>query len=87
MASDLETRIRTRAYHIWENNPSSDGDAQKHWDEAQRQIEAEGDLQSDAPQGGADQSSDRERGGRLAPEEQLQDLSVDDPEPGKGEQS
>ncbi|MGF6770984.1 hypothetical protein P3T18_003463 [Paraburkholderia sp. GAS199] len=75
MDSDLEARIRTRAYHIWENDPSPDSNPEKHWEEARRQIEAEdGDGQA-APEGGEDQSAERERGARAAPEEQLQDTS------------
>lgn len=77
MDSDLEARIRTRAYHIWENDPSPDGNAEKHWEEARRQIEAEGDMSQDEPEPNVDQSADREQGNRLAPEEQLQDVSAD----------
>lgn len=74
MDNDLEARIRTRAYQLWENDPSPDSNAEKHWEEARRQIEAEGDDAQDSPEPGVDQSADRERGGRSAPEEQLQDL-------------
>ncbi|MFL9910826.1 DUF2934 domain-containing protein [Paraburkholderia sp. RL17-337-BIB-A] len=74
MDSDLEARIRTRAYHIWENDPSPDGNAETHWEEARRQIEAEGDDAAGSPDPSADQSAERERAGRIAPEEQLQDM-------------
>ena len=75
MNSELEARIRTRAYHIWENDPSSDGNAETHWEEARRQIEAEGDSrQGDAPPN-VDQSSEREQGSRLPLEQQLQDVA------------
>ncbi|HEX3637633.1 MAG TPA: DUF2934 domain-containing protein [Paraburkholderia sp.] len=74
MDSDLEARIRTRAYHIWENDPSPDGNAETHWEEARRQIEAEGDDTAGSPDSSADQSAERERAGRIAPEEQLQDM-------------
>lgn len=77
MDNDLEARIRTRAYHLWENDPSPDSNAEKHWEEARRQIEAEGDDAQDSPEPSADQSAERERGGRIAPEEQLQDVSGD----------
>lgn len=80
MDNDLEARIRTRAYQIWENDPSPDGNAEKHWEEARRQIEAEGDGPQNSPATGADQSAERERGGRIAPEEQLQDVSGADVE-------
>lgn len=82
MDSDLEGRIRTRAYQIWENDPTSDGNAEKHWEEARRQIEAEGDAASDGPEPGVDQSADQEQGGRLAPEEQLQDVSAENADTG-----
>lgn len=74
MNSELEARIRTRAYHIWENDPEPNGDAEKHWDEARRQIEAEGDGTQNGAEVSVDQSADRERGDRLAPDEQLQDV-------------
>jgi hypothetical protein len=74
MDNDLEARIRTRAYHIWENDPSRDGNAGKHWEEARRQIEAEGEDAQDEPGRNVDQSAEREQGGRIAPEEQLQDV-------------
>ena len=73
MDNDLEARIRTRAYQLWENDPSPDSNAEKHWEEARRQIEAEGDDAQDSPELSADQSAERERGGRIAPEDQLQD--------------
>jgi hypothetical protein len=74
MNSELEARIRTRAYHIWENDPEPNGDAEKHWDEARRQIEAEGDDAQNGVEVSVDQSADRERGDRFAPDEQLQDV-------------
>ncbi|MFM0551021.1 DUF2934 domain-containing protein [Paraburkholderia sediminicola] len=73
MDNDLEARIRTRAYQLWENDPSPDSNAEKHWEEARRQIVAEGDDAQDSPELSADQSAERERGGRIAPEDQLQD--------------
>lgn len=74
MNDDLESRIRTRAYHIWENDPSPDGNAEKHWEEARRQIEAEGGDNPDSAQVPVDQSADRERAGQTATEERLQDV-------------
>jgi hypothetical protein len=73
-----ESHVRTRAYHLWENDPSPDGNAEKHWEDARRQIEAEGDGAPRGPEPGVDQSADREQGGQIAPEEQLQDVSGDD---------
>ncbi|MFM0202961.1 DUF2934 domain-containing protein [Paraburkholderia fungorum] len=75
MDSNLEARIRTRAYQIWENDPSPGGNAEQHWEEARRQIEAEGDDGGERPELSVDQSAERERAGRIAPEEQLQDMS------------
>ncbi|PRX95829.1 DUF2934 domain-containing protein [Paraburkholderia sp. BL25I1N1] len=85
MDNDLEARIRTRAYHLWENDPSPDNNAEKHWEEARRQIEAEGDDAQDSLEPSADQSAERERGGRIAPEEQLQDMSGDGADAGTRE--
>ena len=74
MNSELEARIRTRAYHIWENDPSPDGNAESHWEEARRQIDAEGDgAQGDADPN-VDQSTEREQSSRPAPGEQLQEV-------------
>jgi hypothetical protein len=81
MDNDLEARIRTRAYHLWENDPEPEGKAEQHWEEARRQIEAEGGAQqqtagdsADTLQQPADQSVDRDRGARIAPEQQLQEM-------------
>ncbi|OLL28011.1 hypothetical protein BTH42_29945 [Burkholderia sp. SRS-W-2-2016] len=75
MDKDLEARIRTRAYHIWENDPSPDGKADDHWEEARRQIEAEGAGDGDgAVPASIDQSAERDRGARIAPEQQLQEM-------------
>lgn len=74
MNSDLEARIRTRAYHIWEMNPSQDGNAEQHWEEARRQLEAEGELDGAAPSMSADQSAERERGDQPMQEDRLQDI-------------
>ncbi|WP_408369371.1 DUF2934 domain-containing protein [Paraburkholderia sp. RL18-103-BIB-C] len=61
-------------YHIWENDPSPDGNTEKHWEEARRQIEAEGDGARGDAEPNVDQSTEREQGSRLAPEEQLQEV-------------
>jgi hypothetical protein len=84
MDKELEARIRARAYHLWENDPSPEGRADEHWEEARRQIEAEGPAEGDAVrEPPADQSADRDRGARIAPEQQLQEMSGDDIEPPK----
>lgn len=86
MKSDLEARIRTRAYHIWEMDPSPDGNAEKHWDEARRQLEAEGELDGADLPTSADQSAEREHGDQLAPDEVLQDIPDSAPLPEEDEQ-
>ena len=83
MDKELEARIRTRAYHIWENDPSPEGRAEDHWEEARRQIEAEGPADDSAVPQPSDQSADREHGSRIAPEERLQEMTGDDIEPPK----
>ena len=77
MDSDLESRIRVRAYHLWQNDPSPDGKADRHWETACRQIEAEGDLTQVDASPNVDQSADRESGERPAAEQKLQDLSTE----------
>ena len=74
MNQDLEARIRTRAYHIWENDPSPDGNAEKHWEEARRQIEAEGGDIQNSPAIPVDQSAERERDEKSTAKEALQDV-------------
>ncbi|GGC56540.1 hypothetical protein GCM10011504_38630 [Siccirubricoccus deserti] len=43
---DLETRIRERAYALWEEDGRPEGRAAEHWDQARRFIEAEDDLKA-----------------------------------------
>ena len=74
MNQDLEARIRTRAYHIWENDPSPDSNAEKHWEEARRQIEAEGGDIQNSPAIPVDQSAERERDEKSTAKEALQDV-------------
>ena len=74
MNQDLEARIRTRAYHIWENDPSPDGNAEMHWEEARRQIEAEGGDIQNSPAIPVDQSAERERDEKSTAKEALQDV-------------
>ncbi|WP_345814897.1 DUF2934 domain-containing protein [Paraburkholderia sp. PREW-6R] len=56
MNEDLEARIRTRAYHLWENDASPDGRADEYWEKARRQLEAEGDPDLNAPAPAVEQS-------------------------------
>jgi Protein of unknown function (DUF2934) len=66
MDSNLESRIRSRAYQLWQNDPSPDGKADLHWEMARRQVEAEGDPAQEDASPNVDQSAEREK---------LQDLS------------
>ena len=38
---DKETRIRERAYRIWQEEGEPAGKAEEHWDKARRQVEDE----------------------------------------------
>ena len=40
---DLETRIRERAYVLWEEDGRPEGRAEEYWERARRFIEAEED--------------------------------------------
>jgi hypothetical protein len=40
---DLETRIRERAYTLWEEDGRPEGRADEYWERARRFIEAEDD--------------------------------------------
>jgi hypothetical protein len=75
MDSNLESRIRSRAYQLWQNDPSPDGKADLHWEMARRQVEAEGDPAQEDASPNVDQSAERESGERPAAEQKLQDLS------------
>jgi hypothetical protein len=78
MDTDLEALIRTRAYHLWENDPSPERNAEQHWEEARRQIEAEGVEAAGVQPPAIDQSADRQRGDRRAAGEPLQDVPLAD---------
>lgn len=38
--NERDNRIRTRAYELWENDGRRDGDHERYWHEAARQIDA-----------------------------------------------
>jgi hypothetical protein len=40
---DLETRIRERAYVLWEEDGRPEGRAEEYWERARRFVEAEED--------------------------------------------
>ncbi|CAB3805955.1 DUF2934 domain-containing protein [Pararobbsia alpina] len=85
MDTDLEALIRARTYYLWQNDPSPDGNAEKHWEEARRQIEAESRDAGGDTQPSADQSADRERADRGAGDMQSQEAPVADVDGAAGE--
>ncbi|WP_457813506.1 DUF2934 domain-containing protein [Sinorhizobium meliloti] len=44
--NERDNRIRTRAYELWENDGRRDGDHERYWHEAARQIDAGGSFRS-----------------------------------------
>ncbi|MDE1184229.1 DUF2934 domain-containing protein [Paraburkholderia sp.] len=70
---DLDARIRTRAYQLWQDEASPDGKAEEHWENARRQIEAEGGASTDAAPA-ADQSAERVRADEPLDDASLQQL-------------
>ncbi|WP_027997672.1 DUF2934 domain-containing protein [Sinorhizobium arboris] len=61
---ERDKRIRARAYELWENDGRRDGDHERHWHEAAREIDAEGHsgLASDLQPGGVQPGSGPGRG-------------------------
>jgi hypothetical protein len=49
MADDREDRIRKRAHAIWEKEGQSHGSAQRHWEQATADIDAEDSAVSSRP--------------------------------------
>ena len=45
-ATDRESKIRTRAYHLWQAEGFPDGREHDHWRQAEREIETEDSEQS-----------------------------------------
>ncbi len=52
--NERDKRIRARAYELWENDGRRDGDHERYWHEAAREIDAEGHsgVASDLQPGG-----------------------------------
>ncbi|MGK9286640.1 DUF2934 domain-containing protein [Sinorhizobium meliloti] len=44
MTEDDEDRIRARAYEIWEREGRPDGGHERHWRQAQKELEEEGRI-------------------------------------------
>lgn len=60
MSDDLsEQNIRERAYQLWEQDGSPEGQADEYWDKARRQVLAEGTNEFGEAPVSADQSSKR----------------------------
>jgi hypothetical protein len=38
MRDDIEQRIRERAYHMWRENGCSEGESDRHWLAAEREV-------------------------------------------------
>jgi hypothetical protein len=38
MRDDIEQKIRQRAYHLWRESGCSDGEADRHWLAAEREV-------------------------------------------------
>ena len=47
MIDDRHQRIQQRGYEIWEREGRSDGDPEKHWHQAEAEIEREEQLEGD----------------------------------------
>ncbi len=43
MTDDRQQRIRQRAYELWEEEGYPHGQHERHWDQATRDVEAQGD--------------------------------------------
>jgi len=42
LISELDARIRERAYSIWEENGRPEGEERQHWEQAMREVLASG---------------------------------------------
>lgn len=47
MGDDRHQRIRQRAYEIWEREGGGHGDPEKHWHQAEAEIEREDQLEAE----------------------------------------
>lgn len=69
MNEELESRIRSRAYALWEKDASPEGNADHYWHIAARQLQAEGDAGERPPSPPQDQSAKHGRVGSAAESE------------------
>ena len=57
--SELETRIRERAYAIWEAAGRPDGQERQHWEQAAREVLASGRAETGNAPGGQKAASSK----------------------------
>jgi hypothetical protein len=65
--SDREDTIRSRAYRIWEQENQPDGRHEEHWEQAEREIGAEGKATEPSQQDGSTDASSERCVGPTAP--------------------
>nr|WP_322029571.1 DUF2934 domain-containing protein [Paraburkholderia sp. J76] len=63
MNDEREERIRQRAYRLWEDDGAPEGRADEYWGRAEKQIDAEYDVEGDTPNNASDQASKRRLAG------------------------
>lgn len=75
MNEDRETRIRERAYRLWQADGEPDGKADEYWQRAERQLDAQGDTAEDGAAPAAEVPVDQSAKRRI-PGEPLQDVDA-----------
>jgi len=60
MSDPKQDRIKARAHEIWENEGHAHGHHERHWEQASREIETEGEI---APEGPAQSGLDGDLSG------------------------
>ncbi|WKL25413.1 DUF2934 domain-containing protein (plasmid) [Sinorhizobium meliloti] len=87
--NERDNRIRTRAYELWENDGRRDGDHERYWHEAARQIDAEGHsgLASALQPGGTQPGGGPARGHREHRKRRAREGQGSAPQRGYGEET
>ncbi|WP_179949966.1 DUF2934 domain-containing protein [Burkholderia sp. MSMB1835] len=75
MNKDRETRIRERAYRLWQADGAPDGSADEYWRRAEQQLEAEGGS-ADGLAGQTEDLPADQSAKRRIPGEPLQDVDA-----------
>ncbi|MDR8052529.1 DUF2934 domain-containing protein [Burkholderia cenocepacia] len=75
MNEDRETRIRERAYRLWQADGAPDGRADEYWRRAEQQLDAEGSSADEGAGQSADLPADQSAKRRI-PGEPLQDTGA-----------